>query len=245
MRAGNQIVHAIPDTVEPWVNAQLRFLYEDDLILVLDKPAPLPMHPCGRFNKHSLVPMLRAAFADLEPRPVHRLDADTTGVVVLAKDKSAARRLGEQFEARTTDKRYLARVEGRVEADEHELHGHVAKAPSASGKRELSADARTGRGAHTQLWVRERDPDSTLVELRPHSGRTNQLRVQLADLGHPIRGDSAYGKGAMPLDDREAMSGRSELCLHAWRLTLRHPGDGRELVFEAVPPQWGKATGIG
>ena len=245
MRAGNQLVHAIPNTVEPPVNADLRFLYEDEQILVLHKPAPLPMHPCGRFNKNSLVPMLRSAFPKLEPRPVHRLDVDTTGVVVLAKDRKSARGLGEQFESRRVDKRYLAWIEGELEDDALELEGQVAREPSTSGKRRVSSDTQPSRVALTSLRALARGEGRSLVELRPHSGRTNQLRVQLADLGHPIVGDSAYGKGALALDASEAMSGLSDLCLHAWRLTFRHPGDGREMVVEAEPPQWGRRARIG
>ena len=245
VRAGNRVLHEIPNTTEPWVNPAVGFIYEDEQILVLDKAAPLPMHPCGRFNKNSLVPMLRAAFEGLEPRPVHRLDADTTGVVVLAKQKEAARRLGEQFESRRTDKRYLARVHGTIEADEIELFGRIAREPNSAGKRRLLSDEAAGRQAETSLRVLERCDDSTLVELRPHSGRTNQLRIHLAELGHPIVGDSAYGKGAAPLGVDEAMSGRSDLCLHAWKLRLEHPADGRKLEFIAEAPQWGRAGRIG
>lgn len=228
VRAGNQLVHVIPDEVEPDVASELRFVHEDDHIVVLDKPAPLPVHPSGRFNKNTVVGLLAHAFDGWRLHPVHRLDADTTGVLVLAKTPVAARQLGAQFEARTVVKRYFARVHGSTPR-RFCCEAPVARRPNDEGKRTTGA----GAVALTQFWTLRRGPTTSVVAAWPRSGRTNQIRVHLAEMGHPIVGDQAYGPDALA----EFQSGGS-LCLHADALRFRHPADGRTLRFEATRPGW-------
>lgn len=224
VRAGNQLVHVIENEVEPAVSAALRVVFEDDDLVVLDKPAPLPVHPSGRFNKNTVVGLLAHVFDDLRVHPVHRLDADTTGVLVMAKHPSAARHLGAQFEARTVGKRYLARVHGRPPR-RFDVTSAVSRGPDARGKR------RTGEGAAalTRFWtLRE-----ALVAAWPRSGRTNQIRVHLAEAGYPIVGDQAYGP-----DAREEFESGAPLCLHADAIRLRHPRTERWVRFSARRPAW-------
>lgn len=229
VRAGNVLVHVLPGQVEPHVSAQLRVLHEDDALLVLSKPAPLPVHPSGRFNKNTVLGLLEATFEDLTVHPVHRLDADTTGVLVLAKSPAAARSLGVQFEARTVRKRYLAGVHGQVLARRFEVDVPVSQGPDGTGKRTSGH----GSSALTQLWRLRQGADTSLLAAWPRSGRTNQIRVHLAHAGHPIVGDRAYGPDA----SAEFQSG-GPLCLHADALRLRHPEHGRPVRFIAERPAW-------
>ncbi|MGH1341762.1 MAG: RluA family pseudouridine synthase [Nannocystales bacterium] len=227
VRGGNQLVHVVESQVEPDVSAGLRFLHEDDDLVALAKPAPLPVHPSGRFNKNTVVGLIAAVFSDLSLFPVHRLDADTTGVLVLAKHPSAARQLGAQFEARTVEKRYLARVHG-TSPRRFESTAPIARGPDSSGKR----TTHSGAAALTNFWTLV-PGDQSLVAAWPRSGRTNQIRLHLLDAGHPIVGDRAYGPDA----DAEFQSGGS-LCLHADAIRLHHPSSGDRVRFHAPRPPW-------
>lgn len=227
VRGGNRLVHIIEAQVEPDVSPAMQFLYEDADLAVLAKPAPLPVHPSGRFNKNTVVGLLNAVFDDLQVLPVHRLDADTTGVLVLAKHPTAARHLSAQFEARTVSKRYLARVHGRSPR-RFEGTAPITRQPNASGKR----TTHTGAPALTRFWTL-RPGDQSLVAAWPHSGRTNQIRLHLRDAGHPIVGDRAYGLHA----DGEFQSGGS-LCLHADAIRLEHPTTRRRIRYEGSRPAW-------
>ncbi len=229
VRAGNVLVHVLHGEVEPAVNAALRVLHEDEALLVLSKPAPLPVHPSGRFNKNTVLGLLAAACGGLRVHPVHRLDADTTGVLVLAKSVLAARSLGAQFEARTVRKRYLTLVHGRVQPRRFEVDAPVSQGPDRMGKRTAGA----GASALTQLWTLRHTDEASLLAAWPRSGRTNQIRVHLAHVGHPIVGDRVYGPDAAA----EFQSG-GPLRLHADALTLRHPLSDETVCFVAERPAW-------
>ncbi len=227
VRGGNRLVHVLEAQVEPEVCAALAFLHEDDELIVLAKPAPLPVHPSGRFNKNTVTGLIASVFADLRVLPVHRLDADTTGVLVLAKHAAAARHLGAQFEARTVGKRYLARVHG-CPPRRFEGTAPIARGPDSTGKR----TTHRGASALTHFWTLEPARQS-LVAAWPRSGRTNQIRLHLREAGHPIVGDRAYGRDAQD----EFQSGGA-LCLHADAIRLRHPASGQWVRFDAPRPSW-------
>jgi UPF0176 protein len=229
VRAGNQLLHTIRNEVEPEVSVDVSFLYEDDALVVLSKPAPLPMHPCGRFNRNSLVPLLVHVFGEPAWHPVHRLDADTTGLVVLAKTAAAATHLGRQFETRTVKKVYLARVHGIPESAAFVCDLPLTIAPDAAGKRSTNNAAQSA-AAHTAFELVATMGAESLLTAMPGSGRTNQIRAHLAALGLPIVGDIAYG------GNEAFTSGQSRLCLHAARLSFRHPDDGRVLAFSDQTP---------
>jgi len=235
VRAGNRLLHTIPNEIEPEVAVDVTFLYEDDALVVLSKPAPLPMHPCGRYNRNSLVPLLVHVFGEPAWHPVHRLDADTTGLVVLAKTAAAATHLGRQFENRTVKKVYLARVQGIPESATFACDLPLTTAPDAEGKRSTKNGTRSV-AAHTDFELVATMGSEALVTAMPSSGRTNQIRVHLAALGLPIVGDAAYG------GTESFTSGRSALCLHAAQLSFRHPDDGRWLDFSDQMPVFANRT---
>jgi len=233
VRAGNQLLHTIPDEVEPEVSVEVTFVHEDDAMAVLSKPAPLPMHPCGRFNRNTLVSLLRHVFGQERWLPVHRLDADTTGLVVLAKSATAATHLARQFEAREVKKVYLARVHGCPTRGAFACDLPLTAAPTVAGKRSTRGGS-SSLAAHTDFSVVKRFGDQTLLSARPSSGRTNQIRAHLAALGFPIVGDVAYA------GDEAFISGQSRLCLHAAQLSFRHPTDNRAVEFSDEEPSFAR-----
>lgn len=232
VRGGNELIHLERGVVEPVVDTDLRFRYTDDELSVVEKPAPMPVHPSGRYNKHSMVSLLKHVFPNQQFLPVHRLDADTTGLMILAHTKAAARHLARQFEGRVVRKTYLAEVKGRVEATQFQSRAPVSKRPAREGRREID---REGQRAWTEFRVRDRPGNTTLLEVVPHSGRTNQIRVHLASEGLPILGDQAYG------EDASIKSGTSRLHLHAWRISFEHPILGSRVDVEARTPAWAGA----
>lgn len=228
VHGGNRVVHVERDHVEPAVPWAIDLLHDDPALCVVDKPAPMPMHPSGRYHLHSLSCLLERAFPGETYLPVHRLDADTTGVAVFARHRRAARVLARQFEVRSVHKRYLARVVGRVEHEQFECALPVSSGPEGEGRR----SARSGRAALTRVRCVARETHSSVVLAEPVSGRTNQIRLHLAMSGHPIVGDEAYGRGA------SMKSGEELLHLHAWTLTLEHPESARRLTLESPMPDW-------
>ncbi len=234
VRVGDRVVHVIPNTVEPEVDPALRLIFEDEAMMVLEKPAPLPMHPCGRFNRNSASMILKAAFPESGLRPVHRLDANTTGIVIFAKSREAARDLTRQFEARTVEKVYIVRVAGHPDGERFDCAAPIVKAPHEAGTREVCG--REGRPARTDFELLRRLADGTsLLCVRPDTGRTNQIRIHLAELGHPVLGETAYGP------DRNLRGGFSKderLCLHAWKLRFEHPITGGSMQATATLPDW-------
>ena len=232
--AGNIVRMVIPNTVEPAISPELHVLYEDQDILVLSKPSPLPMHPSGRFNKNTLVWLAREAWPDLTLKPVHRLDANTTGVLVCGKTAHAARSLVAQFREQRVQKHYLARVDGVPSTPTFTIDAAIAQRPSRAGTRSIQSD---GQPARTDVRLLCRFQDGTsLLKLRPHTGRTHQIRLHLHTAGLPIVGETAYTRAADPttgLTHAEPL-----LCLHAARLGFHHPTTETWMEHEAPPPPW-------
>jgi len=242
VHAGERYEHILPGTIEPDVNADIRILYEDQAIIVVNKPAPLPMHPSGRFNRNTLTHIVREVYQPQRPRIAHRLDANTTGLVVLSRTSHMAGKLQPQFERREVRKSYVARVQGRPEHDAFVCEAPISNFSGRVGVRTVDND---GLAARTEFSVLSRLPDdTTLVEARPLTGRTNQIRVHLWHLGLPICGDPLYlpkhevgARQTLRLDD-------PPLCLHAWRIAFTHPLTGEPVDFEAPLPGWAKALEV-
>jgi RluA family pseudouridine synthase len=225
-----------PGTIEPAVHAGIEVLHEDEAILVLAKPAPLPMHACGRFNRNTLVHFLHAAWHPEKPKPAHRLDANTSGVVVCARTRHFAKLLQPQFTRGEVEKVYLARVHGHPADDEFTIDAPISAEPTQLGGREIEED---GRSAVTRFRVLRRDGDGTaLLEARPLTGRTNQIRIHLWHEGFPIAGDPLYLREGGRGDTQTLALGDPPMGLHAWKLSFRHPLSGERVVFEAPAPGW-------
>ena len=208
--------------------------YRDDHLLVVSKPAGLPTHPTENRRTGTLVNRLlgmEVSLADtgdpLRPGIVHRLDAGTSGLLVVACDEQARDGLAALFRRHEAERRYLALVRGVVEHDRFRV-----QAPLGRRGARIRLDAIGGREAETTFEVLERFERATLLEAFPLTGRTHQIRVHLASVGHPILGDGRYGGGG---DDALAL-GLSRPFLHSWRIGFDHPVTGGRIELEAPVP---------
>jgi 23S rRNA pseudouridine1911/1915/1917 synthase len=206
----------------------LSVVHEDDDIAVIDKPAGLVVHPgSGNWRGTLLNALLhRSAHASQLPRGgiVHRLDKDTSGLLVVARNEAAQASLVRQLQARTMSRTYLAIARGVVRAD-GSVDAAIGRHPS---QRTRMAVVAGGKPAVTHYRVRERLAAHTLLECRLETGRTHQIRVHLASIGHPIEGDPVYGGRGPRLFARQA--------LHAWKLAFLHPRSGEAVRFESPLP---------
>ena len=218
----------------------LEVAYEDEDIMVVIKPAGMVVHPAPGHYSGTLVHALlgrggawSAVGGQARPGIVHRLDKGTSGLIVVARNDASHRALSAELKDRALSRTYLAIVRGRVKDDAGELEGPIGRHPR---ERKRMAVVAGGRFARTRYEVVERKRTHTLLRCDLDTGRTHQIRVHLAALGHPVAGDAEYG-GAEPGARRAQGALQPERpMLHAWRLRLRHPGTGREMSFEAAPP---------
>ena len=237
VRAGERYRHKLSGVVEPDVDMRIELLHEDEALIVVNKPAPLPMHAGGRFYRNTLQYALEAIYYPQKPRPSHRLDGNTTGVVVVARTRHFAGRVQPQFARGEVEKVYLVRVNGHPAADELHCDAPISAEAGPLGSRTVDPEA--GLPARTAFRVRQRNSDGTaLLEARPLTGRTNQIRIHLAHLGLPVCGDPAYLKGSALGESQTLAVGAPPLCLHAWRISFRHPLDQKTVTFTAPPPAW-------
>lgn len=232
-----------PSPLEPQA-IPLDVLYEDEHLIAVNKPPGLVIHPAAGNPDGTLVNALLAHCRDLSgvggverPGIVHRLDKDTSGVLVAAKSDAAHRALSLAFRWRTTDKRYLAVVYGAMGAAEGVVDRPLARHPS---ERKRMAVVPGGRPARTLWTLREPLPGTSLVECRPVTGRTHQIRVHLAHIGHAVVGDPVYAgrqwRGVEPPAAAAACRTFPRQALHAWRLTIAHPESGEPITLEAPLP---------
>ena len=200
--------------------------YEDDDIIVVNKPAGMLVHPTHRDKNGTLLNALSyylnseigvTGAKHIRAGLVHRLDKQTSGLMVVAKTSRAHRILAEHFKRKIIDKRYMAMVDGIMTDD----HGCISAPIGRFADLKLWNIKADGKAAETRFWVKARTATRTLVELEPVTGRTNQLRIHCSSIGHPIIGDTERGG-----------SESDRLLLHAWRLSFRHPSGGRQLDFE-------------
>jgi tRNA pseudouridine32 synthase/23S rRNA pseudouridine746 synthase len=207
---------------DPWLNV----IHADERLIVLDKPSGL-LSVAGK--DPALADCLEARAKARWPTAsmVHRLDKDTSGILLMALDKKALAYLGMQFEKRETKKSYVARVWGRMEGESGLVD--LPLATDWENKPRQRVDYENGRASQTEWFVTEREPTATRLRLNPLTGRTHQLRVHMLALGHPILGDQFYATG-------EAFAAADRLQLHAEELTFRHPADGELRTFHIPAP---------
>jgi 23S rRNA pseudouridine1911/1915/1917 synthase len=214
----------------------LRVVFEDERLLVVDKPAGLVVHPAPGHSTGTLVNALLAHLPGLEagsdasrPGIVHRLDKDTSGLIVIAKDAPTHTALAHQMREHSTVKRYLALVEGRMPAAEGVIDAPIGRDPRHRQRMALVSEVNGGREARTRFKTLWEARGRSLLELQLETGRTHQIRVHLASVGHPVVGDIVYGRAQLPLPPRQ--------FLHATHLEFVHPATGEWLLFDApLPP---------
>lgn len=203
----------------------LDIVYEDGDLIVVNKAAGMLVHPTNRDKSGTLLNglafYLNAAAPTVAIRPglIHRLDKQTSGLIVIAKNQRTHKKMTEYFRKKYVQKRYLALVDGIVEADEGIIDAPIGR----FGDLKHWGVKDDGKLSETRYWVRERYADTTLLELEPFTGRTNQLRIHCASIDHAIIGDVQRG-------GRE----HERLCLHAWKLSFRHPSTGEQVELESA-----------
>jgi len=235
VRMGQRYRHVFPGVVEPEVNGRVEILHEDEALIVVNKPAPLPMHAGGRFYRNTLQYILAAVYQPEKPYPAHRLDANTTGLVLVARNGRFAGRLQPQFARGRVEKRYLVRIQGHPEPDTFACDAPISRRSGELGSRTVAGTE--GLAARTEFTVRERRADgTTLLEARPLTGRTNQIRIHLWHLGFPVCGDPVYLPGQKLGATQTLAPGDPPLGLHAWRIQFRHPLTHQPAEFTAPPP---------
>lgn len=214
-------------------------LYADDAVIAVNKPAGVVVHAGAGIHSGTLVNRLLHHFGslssvggDLRPGIVHRLDRYTSGVLLVARTDRAHQALAAQFASRTVEKIYIALVHGAVKKDRGEITAKITRDPVRRTR--MTARLATGRTAHTEYEVLRRWPEFSLLRVRIGTGRTHQIRVHMASIGHPVVGDRLYGapariKGMPPLD---------RYFLHAQRISFESPATGERITVEApVPPE--------
>lgn len=240
VQAGDEIIVRVPPPEPTTVLAEaipLTIIYEDANIVVVDKPAGMVVHPAHGHRSGTLVNALLAHCPNLagvggEGRPgiVHRLDKDTSGLLIVAKNDAAQQDLQGQFRVRSVHKAYLALVEGVPAAAHGLIEAPIGRDPQRRQRMAIATgSSRGGREARTEYRIVERFAQHTLLEAEPTTGRTHQIRIHLAFIGHPIVGDRVYGfrKQRLPVPRQ---------FLHAARIAFTLPGSGQPVEFTSALP---------
>jgi 23S rRNA pseudouridine1911/1915/1917 synthase len=233
--SGDRVDIVVPPEAPPHLTPEaipLDIVYEDKDLLVVDKPAGLAVHPAPGHPSHTLVnavlgylPGLVEADDSLRPGIVHRLDKDTSGLILVAKNRSAHENLADQFKARTVVKSYLVLVRGKLEPEAGVIEAAIGRDPR---NRQRMAVVSRGRQARTKYRVVKYLGKYTLLEISPETGRTHQIRVHLAAIGFPVVGDATYGVTSPHL---------SRQFLHASKIGFRLPSTGEYVKFESPLPE--------
>jgi len=235
LNAGDKVDVVIPpetpSQLEP-ENIPLKIVYEDADLLVVDKPAGLAVHPAPGHPSHTLanavlsyLPALAKDADSLRPGIVHRLDKDTSGLIIVAKNRLAQANLSQQFKSRVVKKTYITLVQGKLTPEKGIIEAAIGRDPS---HRQRMAVTAKGREARTEYQVIKYIGNYSLLEIKPETGRTHQIRVHLAAIGFPVVGDTTYGLKSSRFPRQ---------FLHASKITFKLPSTGKEITLESpLPP---------
>lgn len=237
---GDCLQVTIPQPEKPNIepeNIPLDILYEDSEVLVINKPKGMVVHPAAGHYSGTVVNAVMYHCKDclsgingvMRPGIVHRIDMDTTGAIVICKNDQAHQKLAEQLKEHTITRKYRAIVYGNFKEDTGTIRGDIGRHPV--DRKKMAINVRNGKPAVTHYKVLERFQDSTYVECTLETGRTHQIRVHMASIGHSLLGDSIYGSGKNPWH----LQGQ---CLHAMVLGFTHPSTGNYIECEAPLPEY-------
>lgn len=240
LQAGDLVQTTVPDLSEPDIlpeNIPLDILYEDDDVLVVNKPKGMVVHPANGHTSGTLVNAimyhcqgnLSGINGVMRPGIVHRIDKDTTGALLVCKNDTAHRDLAQQLKDHTIKRRYRAIVSGNLKEDEGTVEGPIGRHPV--DRKKMAINYKNGKDAVTHYKVLERFGNATYIECRLETGRTHQIRVHMTSLGHPLLGDEIYGSGKNPYH----LQGQT---LHAMVLGFVHPRTGEYMEFSAPLPEY-------
>jgi len=240
LNTGDKVAVIVPPEPASTLEAEnipLHIVYEDADLLVIDKPAGLAVHPAPGTPSHTLVnailnylPGIAADADSLRPGIVHRLDKDTSGLILVAKNRAAQADLSDQFKNRTVHKTYITLVKGKLVPEKGIIEADIGRDPRHRQRMAVVAD---GREARTEYRVLRYYGNYTLLEIKPETGRTHQIRVHLAAIGFPVVGDTTYGVAGKHL---------SRQFLHAGKIGFNLPSTGKYVEFESpLPPDLEKA----
>lgn len=235
LEVGQRLFYHRSPWIEPDVPFDVVFLYEDDYLVMLDKPSGLPVLPGGGFLEHTLWGWLQREYAT-PPIPIHRLGRGTSGVMVLAKTEEARSILSKELRDRKLRKRYRALAAGTPELDQFTITTRIGKvAYPQLGY--LYAATETGKEAISHCAVLKRDciPNATLLEVTIPTGRPHQIRIHLAAAGHPLLGDPLYGVGGIAIG-QSSIPSDCGYWLHSYEVCLTHPIQGQLLTVRSQPP---------
>lgn len=244
IKPGELIELTIPDEPEVTLIPEdilLDVVWEDEYIIVINKPPRMVVYPAAGHKRGTLLnalilkcKKLASAGAPLRPGVVHRLDKDTSGLILFAKDNKTYLNLIKQFKERKVEKNYLALLYGNLKTDRGEINAAIGR--SDSDRKKMSIKTKKGKEAVTLFEVVKRFKPATLAKIRILTGRTHQIRVHFSASGHPVLGDSTYGKKTFIKIAQKTIN-FSRQMLHAYSLKLQHPVNGRPLEFTAPMPE--------
>lgn len=240
VQSQDQVILTIPDMQVPDIlpeNIPLDILYEDQWLLVVNKPKDMVVHPSAGHMEGTLVNAVMAHCGEhlsgingvLRPGIVHRIDKDTTGALLICKDDTVHRDLAEQLKVHSIKRRYRAIVQGNLKEDQGTVDAPVGRHPT--DRKKMAVNYKNGKEAVTHYQVLERFSNATYIECRLETGRTHQIRVHMASLGHPLLGDTIYGSSKNPYH----LQGQA---LHAMILGFVHPITREYLEFQAPLPEY-------
>lgn len=241
VQPGDQIAAAVPEPEEPEIlpeDIPLDILYEDGDVLIVNKPKGMVVHPSAGHYSHTLVNavmfhcqgQLSGINGVLRPGIVHRIDMDTTGALVVCKNDASHQRLAEQLAVHAITRRYRAVVHGVIKEDTGTVTGAIGRHPT--DRKKMAINEKNGKPAVTHYRVLERFAQYTYIECELETGRTHQIRVHMASIGHPLVGDAVYGPKKCPFPKLQGQT------LHAMVLGFHHPRTGEYLEVTAPLPEY-------